>query len=131
MTKTAEKRPRKARTIPYEKIRAKWLKDPAFIKAHAELEDEFALVEELIRARMKAGLTQAEVAERMQSTQPAVARLESAGRIPSTRTLQRYARATGHRLRIKLVPALGRTSAGEAPSSELPRGSRRRSPQPA
>ena len=54
---------------------------------------------------MKAGLTQAEVAERMQSTQPAVARLENAGRIPSTRTLQRYARATGHRLRIKLVPA--------------------------
>ena len=30
---------------------------------------------------------------------------ESAGRIPSTRTLQRYARATGHKLRIKLVPA--------------------------
>ena len=105
MTKTAEKRPRKAHTIPYEKLRAKWLKEPAFIKAHAELEDEFALVAELIRARMKAGLTQAEVAERMQSTQPAVARLESAGRIPSTRTLQRYARATGHRLRIKLVPA--------------------------
>ena len=104
MTKTAEKRPRKARTIPYEKIRAKWRKDPAFIEAYAELEDEFALVAELIRARMKAGLTQAEVAERMQSTQPAVARLESAGRIPSTRTLQRYARATGHRLRIKLVP---------------------------
>jgi ribosome-binding protein aMBF1 (putative translation factor) len=105
VTRTAGKRPRKARTIPFEKIRAKWRKDPAFIKAHAELEDEFALVEELIRARMKAGLTQAEVARRMQSTQPAVARLESAGRIPSTRTLQRYARATGHRLRIKLVPA--------------------------
>ena len=105
MTKTAGKRPRKVRAIPYEKIRTKWLKDPAFVKARAEFDDEFALVEELIRARMKAGLTQAEVAERMQSTQPAVARLESAGRIPSTRTLQRYARATGHRLRIKLVPA--------------------------
>ena len=105
MSKTTEKRPRKVRTIPYEKIRAKWLKDPAFIKARAEFDDEFAPVAELIRARMKAGLTQAEVAERMQSTQPAVARLESAGRIPSTRTLQRYAKATGHRLRIRLVPA--------------------------
>jgi ribosome-binding protein aMBF1 (putative translation factor) len=105
MSRTTEKRPHKARTIPYEKIRARWSKDPAFIKARAELDDEFALIAELIRARMKAGLTQAEVAERMQSTQPAVARLESAGRIPSTRTLQRYARATGHRLRIRLVPA--------------------------
>jgi ribosome-binding protein aMBF1 (putative translation factor) len=105
MSKTAEKRTRTARVLPYEKVRAKWRQDPAFVKAHAELDDEFAIVAELIRARMKAGLTQAEVAERMRSTQPAVARLESAGRIPSTRTLQRYARATGHRLRIKLVPA--------------------------
>jgi ribosome-binding protein aMBF1 (putative translation factor) len=104
MTKAVRQRRRKARTIPFKELLAEWRKDPAFIKAHAELEDEFALVEELIRARMKAGLTQAEVAERMQSTQPAVARLESAGRIPSTRTLQRYARATGHRLRIRLVP---------------------------
>ncbi len=103
--KTAKRVHRKARTVPYQKVRAKWLKDPEFIRARAELDDEFALVAELIRARMKSGLTQAEVAERMQSTQPAVARLESAGRIPSTRTLQRYARATGHRLRISLVPA--------------------------
>jgi ribosome-binding protein aMBF1 (putative translation factor) len=104
MTKTVEKRPRKVRVIPFEKIRAKWRKDPAYVKAYAELEDEFALVAELIRARMKSGLTQAEVAKRMQSTQPAIARLESAGRIPSTRTLQRYAKATGHKLRIRLVP---------------------------
>jgi ribosome-binding protein aMBF1 (putative translation factor) len=105
VTKAAKPLRRKVRTIPFEQIRAEWRKDPAYVAAHAELADEFALVAELIRARMKAGLTQAEVAERMQSTQPAVARLESAGRIPSTRTLQRYARATGHRLRIRLVPA--------------------------
>jgi ribosome-binding protein aMBF1 (putative translation factor) len=103
-TKTAQRRPRRVRAIPYEKIRAKWRKDPAFVKARAEFDEEFALVAELIRARMKAGLTQAEVAERMQSTQPAIARLESAGRIPSTRTLQRYAKATGNKLRVRLVP---------------------------
>lgn len=105
MTKTARPPRRKARTIPFKKILAEWRKDPAFIAAHAELADEFALVAELIRARVKAGLTQAEVAERMQSTQPAIARLESGGRVPSTRTLQRYARATGHKLRISLVAA--------------------------
>jgi ribosome-binding protein aMBF1 (putative translation factor) len=110
MTKKPIKRSRaKVRGIPHEEVFAKWRKDPAFIKARAELDDEFALVAELIRARIEAGLTQAEVAERMQSTQPAVARLESAGRIPSTRTLQRYARATGHRLRISLVPETSKT----------------------
>jgi ribosome-binding protein aMBF1 (putative translation factor) len=105
MNKTDKKKMRRARTISHDKLYAKWRQEPDFQKARAEFADEFALVAELIRARMKAGLTQAEVAERMQSTQPAVARLESAGRIPSTRTLQRYARATGHKLRIKLVPA--------------------------
>jgi transcriptional regulator with XRE-family HTH domain len=40
----------------------------------------------------------------MRSTQPAIARLESGGRIPSTRTLKRYAAATGHRLKIVLEP---------------------------
>jgi ribosome-binding protein aMBF1 (putative translation factor) len=88
---------------------ANWRKDPACQKAHAELAEEFALVAELIRARMTAGLTQAEVAERMQSTQPAIARLEAGGRAPSTQTLQRYAKATGHRLRIRLELADSRS----------------------
>lgn len=106
MTRKTAKKPRtKVRAIPHEEVFAKWRRDPEFLKARAELDDEFALVAELIRARMKAGLTQAEVAQRMQSTQPAVARLESGGRVPSTRTLQRYARATGHKLRISLVAA--------------------------
>jgi transcriptional regulator with XRE-family HTH domain len=68
------------------------------------LEDEFIIMSELIKARQASGLTQAQIAERMCSTQPAVARLEAGGRLPSTRTLQRYAEATGHRLEIRLVP---------------------------
>ena len=106
MNRKSEKKSgrRKVRLISHDQVYAKWRKDPDFQKARAELAEEFALVAELIRARTRAGLTQSQVAERMQSTQPAVARLEAGGRIPSTRTLQRYARATGHRLRISLVP---------------------------
>lgn len=56
----------------------------------------------MIEARSRAGLTQEELAERMGTTQPVVARLES-GRIrPSTRTLERLAQATGSRLIIPL-----------------------------
>ena len=104
MSKTTKIAPAKARVIPHDEVYAKWRNDPGYRAAHAELAEEFALVAEMLRARTTAGLTQSQVAERMESTQPAITRLESGGRIPSTRTLQRYAKATGHRLRISFEP---------------------------
>jgi transcriptional regulator with XRE-family HTH domain len=76
-------------------------------KAYEDLEEEFAFLDEVLRARARAGLTQAEVAKRVGTTQSAIARLESgAGKhSPSVATLQRYARALGLRLQIKLVRA--------------------------
>jgi transcriptional regulator with XRE-family HTH domain len=73
--------------------------------AYAQLDEEFAFLDEVLRARTRAGLTQAEVAKRVGTTQSAIARLESgAGKhSPSVATLQRYARALGFRLEIKLV----------------------------
>jgi transcriptional regulator with XRE-family HTH domain len=68
---------------------------------------EFALVDALIQTRTRAHLSQAEVASRMGTTESAVSRLESGRAKPSTRTLERYAKATGHRLRISLEPASG------------------------
>ncbi|MGZ8407473.1 MAG: helix-turn-helix domain-containing protein [Caulobacteraceae bacterium] len=55
-------------------------------------------------ARSQAGLTQAEVAERMNTTQTVIARLESGRGKPSTRTLERFAKATGARLKISFEP---------------------------
>lgn len=90
--------------IPVEEVFAKWRKDPEYVKAYDALEEEFALASALIGARAKAGLTQEELAKRMGTTQAVIARLES-GRIrPTTRTLERYARATGTRLRISFEP---------------------------
>ena len=84
-----------------------WKQDPAFMQEYDALEQEFKLFDELLRARKEAGLTQAEVAERM-STQPSVvARLEAGGgrqkHSPSLATLQKYAEAVGCRLEIKMV----------------------------
>lgn len=60
----------------------------------------------LIRqARLDAGLTQAQLAERLGSSQPEVARLERAGANPTVRTLDRVLRATGHRLQARAVAA--------------------------
>ena len=64
----------------------------------------FAIASELIRARARAGLSQAELAARMGTSQSAIARLESGRGMPSTRTLGRFAKATGHRLKISFEP---------------------------
>jgi transcriptional regulator with XRE-family HTH domain len=58
----------------------------------------------LIEARAQAGLTQEQLAERMKTTQAVIARLESGRVKPSTRTLERFAAATGMKLRISFEP---------------------------
>ena len=89
-------------TIPFSELRKKWRKDPAFQKAYEALAPEFQLARELIKARVKAGLTQEDVAQRMGTSQPTVARLES-GHKPSLKTLERYAEAVGMKVNINLV----------------------------
>jgi ribosome-binding protein aMBF1 (putative translation factor) len=94
-----------ARTIPAKDALAKWRKDSAFRVAYDALEEEFALAAQLIEARARAGLTQAELAERMGTSQSAVARLESGKAKPSVATLEKLAAATGSKLRIALEAA--------------------------
>jgi len=81
-----------------------WFKNPEFVDAYNALEEEFTLASALIEARGRANLTQEEVASRMGTTQTAIARLESGRSNPSASTLERYAKATGHRLRFQFVP---------------------------
>ena len=90
-----------------KRFRTKALRRPAVRTAYDELDDEFAFLDEVLKARAQAGLTQAEVAERVGTTQSAIARLESGARkhSPSIATLQRYARALGYRVQIKLIKA--------------------------
>lgn len=88
------------RFIPVEEAAQDWVKDPEFRAAYDALEEEFAVVSALIKARADAGLTQEEVARRMGTTQAVIARLEGGRVKPSTRTLERFAKATGTRLKI-------------------------------
>jgi ribosome-binding protein aMBF1 (putative translation factor) len=98
MTKAAKKL---RKFIPVDEAIARWRRDPEYMREYDALEEEFALVSEIIKARAAAGLTQAELAKRMNTTQGAIARLESGASLPSTRTLKRLATATGHKLKIK------------------------------
>jgi ribosome-binding protein aMBF1 (putative translation factor) len=81
-----------------------WMKEPKYRRAYAALEDEFAVAKVVIAARNHAGLTQMELARKMGTTQPVVARMEGGRTQPSLRTLQRLAAATGSRLTIRFEP---------------------------
>ncbi len=85
-----------------------WMQDPTFKKEYDALAPEFIFFDELIKARHNAGLTQAEVAERMGTKTPAIARLESGGgrkkHSPSIATLLKYAKAVDCGLEIRLIP---------------------------
>lgn len=87
----------------------KMLKRPEVKAEYDAQAEEFAWLDELLRARQQAGLTQAEVAARMGTKTPAVARLEAGGgsrrHSPSVATLRKYARAVGCRLEIRLRPS--------------------------
>ncbi|MFO1430794.1 MAG: helix-turn-helix transcriptional regulator [Candidatus Competibacteraceae bacterium] len=89
----------------HEAFLAEARKRPEFQAAYEALEEEYALVREMLAARVRAGLTQEAVAARMGTTKSAVSRLEAAGKhTPSVATLKKYAQAVGCRLEIKLVP---------------------------
>ena len=86
-------------------LHKEWREDPEYRAEYDRLGPEFALARSLIEARTQAQLTQAELAARMATTRSVVARLESGRVYPSTRTLEKVARATGTRLRIHFEPA--------------------------
>lgn len=86
-------------------LHRRWMDDPAYQAAHAASEAEFDLAHQLISARVAAGLTQEQLAQRMGTTQSAIARLESGRRMPGIKTLERLAAATGARLVVRLESA--------------------------
>lgn len=87
---------------------AAWKKNPEYCREYDALDEEFRFYEEVIKARINAGLTQEEVAQRMNTTKSAVSRLEHGGgrqqHSPSLATLRKYAEAVGCRLEISLHP---------------------------
>jgi transcriptional regulator with XRE-family HTH domain len=91
----------------HAELKTKALSDPETLAAYNDLEAEFALLRQMLKARQKAGLSQAQVADKMGTKAPAITRLESSldnGRhSPSLVTLRRYAKAVGCELEVKLV----------------------------
>ena len=91
--------------LTHKQLSTKALKNPEVKAEFDQLADEFSLLEEFLKARAAQGLTQAQVAKTIGTTQSAVARLES-GRgkhSPSLATLSKYADALGCKLEVRLI----------------------------
>ena len=91
--------------IPVTRLKKRWMKEPGFKAGYDALQEEFTIASVIIEARVRAKLSQQQLAERMGTSQSTIARLEGGGTKPSFTTLERIAKATGTRVRISLEPA--------------------------
>ena len=89
-------------------LHRRWSGDQNYKAEYDALEEEFRLAHALIGARTRAGLSQTELARRMSTSQSYVARIEGGQVRPSTDALERFAQATGSRLRITFEPEAAR-----------------------
>lgn len=87
-------------------LHRRWNRDADYKGAYDALSEEFDLTRALIEARTAAGLSQAQLARRMKTSQSYVARIEGGKVRPSTEALERFAQATGTRLRITFEPSV-------------------------
>lgn len=89
----------------FDDVRKKWMQNPEFVKEYEALEEEFSIASALIAARAQADMAQEDVAEKMQTSQSYVAKLEGGRVSPTMKALKRYAEATGSRLKIVFEPS--------------------------
>ncbi len=88
--------------IPFDDLKRDLLERDDVRAEYEALAEAFSFAEALIRARSEADLNQTQVADRMRTSQSYVAKLEGGRVSPSIKALQRYAAATGTRLKISL-----------------------------
>ena len=85
-------------------LHKQWLKRPDYKKAFDDSQAEFELARHIIQTRINSGLSQVELAKKMETSQSSIARLESGTSLPSMRTLTKFAKATNTEINISFKP---------------------------
>lgn len=80
------------------------MKKPEFRREYDALEPEFAIIKQIIELRIKRKMTQADLAKKIGTRQPSIARLEARGKTTDLNYLQRVAQALDARVEVRLVP---------------------------
>jgi transcriptional regulator with XRE-family HTH domain len=110
----------------FDKFKARALARPGVRHAYDNLSEEFDLLDEILKARTNAGITQEELAERIGTTQSAVARMETAigKHSPTVATLRRYAAALGYRVQVRFVKEKNKSTGSQRPAKRSLRNHR-------
>lgn len=89
--------------IKWKEYRDRKLQEPEFKQAYDELEVEYAIMNEMLKLRGEAGMSQSQLSQKTGITQPDISKLENGKANPSITTLKKVARAFGKKLRIQFV----------------------------
>ena len=100
---TDEEMRRGMELIPWEKAKARWMKDPSTKKAYDELRPQFKIIETIIKARIREEMTQRELSKKAGIAQSQLARLESGRTNPTVAFLDNLLKHLG--LRVEVVKA--------------------------
>ena len=90
--------------IPFSQIKKEWLKDPEYRREYEKLEPEFQIARQMIDARIKQNLTQAQIAKKAKTGQAVISRLEGMNAKPSLSLLSKIASALNTEINVVIKP---------------------------
>jgi len=96
-------KPKDRKHLDFQVWKKEALKNPKIKAEYDRLQPEFAMIQAVIDARMKTGVTQKELAKRIGTKQSVISRLESGRANPSVAFLKRFAQALNARLEIRFA----------------------------
>lgn len=85
----------------WEEVKAEWMKDPKFVREYKKLEPRYRVISQMIGARIKKKITQAQLAKMVGTKQSAIARLESGSINPTVDFLTKIASGLGMKLEVQ------------------------------
>jgi len=94
----------KYRLLPFEKLESDLMKDKGFVKEYAKLRPQLQIARQMIEARIKKKITQAELAKKANNGQAVISRLEGMNAKPSISLLSRIATALDTEIKITIRP---------------------------
>lgn len=89
--------------IKWKEYRDRKLQEPEFKQVYEDLEVEYAIMNEMLKLRCEAGISQSQLSQQTGITQPDISKLENGKANPSIATLKKVARAFGKRLQVQFV----------------------------
>ncbi|AKM79692.1 MAG: Helix-turn-helix domain protein [Candidatus Beckwithbacteria bacterium GW2011_GWB1_47_15] len=86
----------------FEELKVEWMKDPGFRREYQKVQPHYQLARQIIGARLKKKMTQAELAKKAKTGQAVISRLEGMNAQPTISLLQRIAQALNTKIELTI-----------------------------